>query len=167
MGYKTGEIAEEFHHIPIPVRERKDHIRTIQKAYSTINAIIDTIHILERDGILRQDNIPIFELAERVKLITPVALIMDEHGGGHRLPFLCRNYKSHRAKSDGQGQWQHPISIAKHHGAKIHFFRVPTPPCRAPLPKEGELGATAIVVDYCMQLLATAQTIAYSLLPIA
>jgi hypothetical protein len=55
--------------------------------------------------------------------VTPVALLFDEYGGGHRLPFLCGNNKKHRAESDGQGQWQRPISIAEHHGAKIHFFR--------------------------------------------
>jgi hypothetical protein len=85
--------------------------------------MIDTIHVLERDGILRQHNVPIFELAERVKLVTPVALIMDKHGRGHRLPFLCGNNKKHRTKCNGQSQWQHPISIAGHHGAKIQFFR--------------------------------------------
>lgn len=73
--------------------------------------MIDTIHILESDGILRQHNIPIFELAECVKLVTPIALLMDKHGGGLCLPVLCGNDKKHRIESDGQGQWQHPISI--------------------------------------------------------
>ena len=73
--------------------------------------MIDAIHILERDRIFCQNNIPIFELAKCVKLVTPIALLMDEHGGGHRLPFLCGSDKNHRAESDGQGQWQHPISI--------------------------------------------------------
>lgn len=73
--------------------------------------MIDTIHILERYGILHQHNIPIFELAKGVKLVTPIALLMDKHGGGHRLPVLCGNDKKHRTECDGQGQWQHPISI--------------------------------------------------------
>jgi hypothetical protein len=84
--------------------------------------MIDAIHVLESDGIIRQHNIPIFELAECVKLVTPIALLMDKHGGGHRLPVLCGNDKKHRTECDGQGQWQHFISIAGYHSAKIHNF---------------------------------------------
>ena len=73
---------------------------------------MNTFHVSKRDRILCQHNILIFELAKCVKLVTPIALIMDEHGGRHRLPFLCGNDKNHRTESDGQGQWQHPISIA-------------------------------------------------------
>lgn len=83
---------------------------------------MNTFYVSKRDGILRQHNIPIFELAECVKLVTPIALLMDKHGGGHRLPFLCGNDKKHRTESDGQGQWQHPISITGYHSAKIRFF---------------------------------------------
>ena len=72
---------------------------------------MNTFYVSKRNRIFRQHNIPILELTNRIKLDTIHALVFDKHGGGHRLPVLCGNDKKHRTECDGQGQWQHPISI--------------------------------------------------------
>ena len=83
---------------------------------------MNTFYVSKRNRIFRQHNIPILELTNRIKLDTIHALVFDEHGGGHCLPVLCGNDKKHRTESDGHSQWQHFISIAGYHSAKIHNF---------------------------------------------
>lgn len=60
---KTGYEIEQFHCIFFPIRKRKNQISSSKESIATFVGLINTIHILERDGIFRQQNIPILELA--------------------------------------------------------------------------------------------------------
>jgi hypothetical protein len=47
---------------------------------------------------------------------------MEQHCGRHLLRFLREHDKNHHAKDNGQNHRLQYVSLAYHHGAKIHFF---------------------------------------------
>ena len=85
--------------------------------------MIYAVHVFERDGVFRQQDIPIPKVTKGIECRALMALFMEQHCGRHLLRFLRGHNKNHRAKDNGQCHRQQYISIVYHHGAKVHFFR--------------------------------------------
>jgi len=142
------------------IRERKNQISSSKESIATFVGLINTTHILERDGILRQHNIPILKLTKGIVSRALTALFMEQHCRRRILSLLRRHNENHRAKDDGQHHWHQYVSIVYHHRTKSHPKRhrdlivaahgFPVQEARFPLGKRAE-GPDGFVVEDGMQ----------------
>lgn len=94
----------------------------MQETHPIVITSMNAVHVFERDGVFRQQDIPIPKLAKGIVCRALTTLFMEQNCGRHLLRFLRGHDKSHHAKEDSQRHRQQYVPLVYHHGAKIHFF---------------------------------------------